>query len=170
MDNKKTKIIPAEITHAKALAELHVRAWQKAYKNIVTQEIMNSFSIEKRTEAFTEAIVKKTEQTYVYMLDKAVAGFVTYGKCRDSDVNNTGEIWGIYLNPKFWRKGIGTKLANWTMNNLKRSGFEKVVLWVFKDNLPSRKFYESIGFIPDGCEKTIDTCNADAMRYTKEIS
>ena len=170
MNKNNTKIIPAEVTHAKALAELHVRAWQKAYKNIVTQEIMNSFSIEKRTEAFTEAIVKKTENTYICMLDKTVAGFVTYGKCRDSDVNNTGEIWGIYLNPKFWRKGIGTELANWAIDYLKQSGFGKVVLWVFKDNLPSRKFYESLGFMLDGKEKLIETCNAIAIRYIKNIS
>jgi len=155
MNKKNIKIIPAEITHVKELATLHIRAWQEAYKNIVPQEIMSSLSIEGRTKAFTEAIHGKSKNTYSCMLNNVVIGFVTLGNCRDSDINNAGEIWGIYLDPKFWRKGIGTELANWAIDYLKQSGFNKIILWVFKDNLPSRKFYESIEYVVGSLLKTI---------------
>ena len=170
MNKKEIKIIPAEIKHAKALGMLLVSAWQKAYKDIVPQKILNSFSNEQRTQAFYKAIQEKTEITYICMLDNVVAGFVTLGKCRDSDVVNAGEIWGIYLDPKYWRKGLGTVLANWAINYLTQSQIDKIAIWVFRDNFPSRKFYESIEFKEDGQEKKLEKLNAIAVRYIKYVS
>jgi len=170
MKKNNIKIIRAEIIHAKSLAQLHVRAWQEAYKNIVSKEAMDSFTVEERTKSFTEGIINKTENTYVCMLDNIITGFVTLGKCRDTDIDNAGEIWGIYLDPNYWRKGIGSELANWAIDYLVKSGFKKIVLWVFKDNSPSRKFYESLDFILDGKEMLVEVCNAKGIRYIKNIS
>jgi RimJ/RimL family protein N-acetyltransferase len=131
---------------------------------------MDSFTVKKRTKSFTEGIINKTEKTYVCMLDNIIAGFVTLAKCRDTDIDNAGEIWGIYLDPSFWRKGIGTVLANWAVDYLTKSGYKKIVLWVFKDNTPSRKFYASLGFISDEKEMLVEACNAKGIRYIKDIS
>ena len=164
------KIISAKLIHAKHLAELHVRSFKKAYQNIVPKKALNSFTIEARTKSFVEGITNKTENTYVCMLGNTIVGVLTLDKCRDTDIDNASEIWGIYLDPSYWRRGIGSKLAKWAIDYLVKSGFKKITLWVFKDNSPSRKFYESLGFMHDGKEKLIESCNAKAIRYVKNIS
>lgn len=46
---------------------------------------------------------------------------ITIGKCRDKDKDQTyGEIWGIYLHPDYYHKGIGTVLINWGIDELKK--------------------------------------------------
>jgi RimJ/RimL family protein N-acetyltransferase len=143
MNFEKIKIIPAEVKHARELAMLLVNAWQKAYKEIVPSNVLASFSIEARTESFANGIKNKTQNTHVCLYENEIAGFVTLGLCRDDDLGkNTGEIWGIYLDPKFWRKNIGTQMASWAIEYLKKEfKVSKIVLWVFKENISSRKFY-----------------------------
>ena len=170
MKKDNIKIIPAKVIHAKSLAELHVRSFQKAYKNILSEEALNSFTVETRTKSFVQGIDNKTENTYTCMLGDTIIGVLTLDKCRDTDIDNAGEIWGIYIDPSYWRKGIGSVLANWAIDYLVKSGFKKIILWVFKDNFSSRKFYESLGFMLDEKEKMIETCNAIAIRYIKNIS
>ena len=167
--SKNIEIIPAKISNAEDLGKLHSRAFRKAYREIIPKEKLNSFTPEARSKSFAEALAAKEENTYISILDNTIVGFVTLGECRDSDIDNAGEIWGIYLDPDFQRQGIGTKLANWAIDYLAKSGFNKIILWVFKENSQSRKFYKSLGFIPDGNEKLIESCNAKAVRYIKYL-
>ena len=101
-------------------------------------------------------------------------GFLTVGDCRDDDVDKqeTGEIWGIYLAPVHWRKGIGRSLCQYGENLLRSRGYTVATLWVFKDNHQARRFYEAMRFQPDGASKTLHPGGApvEAIRYRKELA
>ena len=162
-------IVPADKTHADELAHLHIKAWKKAYAGIVPQDYLDSFSIENRKERFLQDLKEHPESTYVGIQDGSVVGFVTFGKYRDDD-DQAGEICGIYLDPEYWRKGFGTKLAQWALDNLKKQGFTTIKLWAFEDNVRGGEFYKSFGFIPDGSiRKNKKFGDARIIRYTKDI-
>ena len=61
-----------------------------------------------------------------------------------------------------WRKGCGTQMMNRIMDDMKAAGYDKVMLWVFTNNVRARKFYESCGFVTYGkvkpCFETEEIC------------
>jgi len=107
------QIRPAEPADAEAVARLHVDAWRTAYRGLVPDSFLESLDWNRRAQRFRESLAQKDEETYLVELEGVVLGFVTLGACRDEDVDPevVGEIWGIYLAPQHWRKGIGRQLC-----------------------------------------------------------
>jgi ribosomal protein S18 acetylase RimI-like enzyme len=166
------EIRPALISDAAALARVHVDSWRAAYGGLVPDSSLRRFTYEWREERFREAIAAHAEETYVVQQDEQVVGFLTLGAARDADmdVSLTGEIWGIYISPKYWRKGIGRKVAQEAETVLKSRGYKTIVLWVLEDNRQARQFYAALGFEPDGASRIIDWGTPlKAVRYRKAV-
>lgn len=150
------KIRYADVSDAKVLGEIHSRSWKIAYKNIVPDTILNNINADNRQKYFEKALSENFEKDVLIYVDNKAVGLMSIGKCRDKDQDITcGEIWGIYLLPEYWNKGIGTYFINWGLNELKNMNYTKVTLWVLEGNLNARKFYERIGFRHDGTVKEI---------------
>ncbi|MFC1616383.1 GNAT family N-acetyltransferase [Patescibacteria group bacterium] len=166
------KIRPAKTSDATDLARINVTGWQKAYKDILCPDILKKQSIPERTKQFEQAIKDKTEETYILEDDGKMIGFTTIGASRDDDKNkNTGEIWGIYIDSKYWKQGYGRKLADYGEKILIKRGYKEIILWVLKENMASRKFYEKIGFKVEGKTQKLERCgNAEVIRYIKLIN
>lgn len=165
------KIRPAKISDAIDLAKIHVSGWQNAYIGIIPDDSLKKMSIIKRTLQFKKAIQDKTEETYIIEDNGKIFGFTTIGNCRDIDKkNNIGEIWGIYIDPKHWRKGYGKKLTEYAEKILKKRKYEEIVLWVLAKNNTARKFYKKLGFKIEGKTKQMKKYdNAKIVRYIKKI-
>jgi ribosomal protein S18 acetylase RimI-like enzyme len=117
-------------------------------------------------------LATNAEDTCLVQVDGEVVGFLTLGAARDPDldVGRTGEIWGIYISPAYWRRGIGKRLAEEAERILKSRGYEDAVLWVLEDNQQARRFYEAMGFSLDGESKTVDWgAPLKAVRYRKAL-
>ena len=46
--------------------------------------------------------------------------------------------------------GIGTLLIKYLIQQVRKKGVHKIVLWVIKDNIKARTFYEDNGFVNSG--------------------
>jgi GNAT superfamily N-acetyltransferase len=157
---------------ADLLARIHVDAWKAAYRGLVPDEHLHGLDPEHRADGWRRFLGEGLAETYVATLDGAAVGFITFAGCRDEDVDtrSTGEIWGIYLHPKAWRKGIGRRLCRFAEQALEKRGFGVIVLWVFEGNAPARCFYETMGYCVDGAMKTIEAgAPLWAVRYRKTI-
>lgn len=141
------KIRYAKVSDARALAEIHVNSWQKAYKGIIPDEVLKNITVEKREKYFTKVLTERTEDDAIIFKNNEAVGFITIGKCRDKDkTKDYGEVWGVYLLPDYWRKGVGCKLIKWGLEELRKRDYKKVTLWVLEKNSKARNFYEKIGF------------------------
>ena len=163
---------PARVDDAPALARVHVDSWRAAYRGLVPDSSLQRFTYQWREECFRQALATGAEETYVVQLDEEAVGILTVGAARDADldVNRTGEIWGIYISPEYWRKGIGSRLVEEAERMLKSRGYENAVLWVLEGNQQARGFYEAMGFSPDGESKIIDWGTPlKAVRYRKAL-
>lgn len=146
----------AAMEDARALGEIHAASWQAAYRGIVPDEVLKNMTAAKREEYFREALSCRSEEDALLLVDSKPAGFLCLGKCRDADAEHgQGEIWGIYLHPAYWRQGMGTRLLHWGLCELKNRGYHRATLWVLAKNISARRFYEKMGFLPDGTEKQI---------------
>jgi ribosomal protein S18 acetylase RimI-like enzyme len=169
MDITLKRATPAD---APELARIHVAAWHEAYRGIVPDSTLEQFTVEGRTERFREFLADPSAETYAAEAGSRIVGFLTIGGCRDTDVEHsgTGEIWGIYVSPTHWRRGIGRFLCEQGQSLLASRDFVAATLWVLEANLPARRFYESMGFKPDGAIKQMPLgTDLTAVRYRKRL-
>lgn len=161
----------ADISDSKELANIHSSSWKIAYKGIVPDEILENITVEKREKYFEKALSEGWEEDAIIYNDNEAVGLICIGKCRDEDKNGTyGEIWGIYLLPDYWHRGIGLKLINWGLNELYKRKYKKVTLWVLEGNFNARRFYEKVGFKHDGTIKEINIGKKlNEYRYEKVL-
>ncbi len=80
-----------------------------------------------------ENIFLKSASTYLYLVDDRPAGFISL-------IGNI--VGGLFVDPAYWNKGIGTKLLNYAVELM-----GDLELEVFKENERAVKFYEKYGFI-----------------------
>ncbi len=157
---------------ADAIARLHIDSWRSAYRGLVPDAHLDGLDCERRARRFRESLAENAEETYLAERDGEILGFLTLGACRDADVDRkaTGEIWGIYLAPEHWRKGIGTALCRYGERLLEARGYRVTTLWVFAGNPQARRFYEAMGFEADGATTTHEPgAPLEAVRYRKEL-
>lgn len=156
---------------AQTMASVHIAAWRAAYRGLVPDSFLAALDHGRRTARFQEFLGAGAHNTYIIEHDNETVGHLTIGPCRDADLDEraVGEIWGIYLAPKHWRRGIGTGVCRRAERILRARGFGPIVLWVFEGNASARRFYEAMGYAPDGATKTIEVgAPLPAVRYRKE--
>jgi len=70
---------------------------------------------------------------------------VNGGPSRSTTLPYSGEIYAIYVLPPHQGHGHGSALLRAGARELLAHGFRGIVLWVLRDNAPSRLFYERMG-------------------------
>ena len=156
---------------APALARIHISAWKKAYRGIVSPDLLKKLDEKKRAESFKKSIAGNPEETYLIEDKGKVVGFTTIGECRDDDKDRAvGEIWGLYIDPAYWRRGFGKQLTDFSEKTLRGRKKTKIVIWVLEENNIARDFYRKNGFIVEGGAGVLEYLgNAKVIRYIKPV-
>jgi ribosomal protein S18 acetylase RimI-like enzyme len=143
---------------ARAIATIHVEASRAAYRGIVPDEYLDSFSIDGRASTWRQNLLAADSSTWVALESDAIVGWISAGPCRDTDAGTSaGEIWAVYVAPECWGKGVGRSLCVKAEQHLRTEGWVVVTLWVLKDNERAVRFYQSNGFVLDiGATKEIE--------------
>src|ERR1700740_3173053 len=104
---------PAEPDDAMAVARVHVRSWQAAYRGLLPDEYLNALRPEDRAKVYTFGS-NDTRQpaTIVSMEGGVISGFPTTAPARDPDLPNYGELYALYVDPESWSRGIGAALVS----------------------------------------------------------
>lgn len=66
------------------------------------------------------------------------------------------EVRACYVAPSHWRTGAGRRLMQHLLDGLDHSQWQEVMLWTPRDTAPTRAFYTSLGFQPDGRTAVMD--------------
>lgn len=158
------EVRPATLRDAKAIAEIHVQAWQHAYDGLVADDDLKSLSVEKRQAMWREAIEYSEPQVLVAVDEaKKVVGFIGIDRSRDpKSKSTTGEIWAHYVQPSVLGLGAGLALWDAARDACEDEGFLEVTVWVFVRNERGIAFYDAAGFKRD--MKTLRTTPVGSTR------
>lgn len=138
---------PATARDVRAIAEIHVTAWQAAYKGLMADDHLAGLSVDSRVPLWKEAVEYGDPQVAVVCEGSSVVGFVGFDRSRDPKSKpTTGEIWAMYVNPAHWGKGAGLALWDAAREGLADEGCTDVTLWVLLRNERALRFYDLAGF------------------------
>lgn len=152
----KVDVRPASAADAPGIAEVRVRTWQVAYRDILPAQFLDELSIEASADRFRERLSAPTPDRRTWVAEAAgrIVGFVSLGAVRDQPAPRlSGEIYAIYVLAECWERGIGRQLLETAARELKALGYSDAVLWVLADNQRARTFYERAGWHADGATK-----------------
>ena len=156
---------------AEAIAKVHVASWQVAYRGIMPDRLLDGLSVTAWTKNWMAGLQSSEQMTFVLELDGAIRGWASTGPCRDEGDQESGELYGIHLDPSCWSKGLGLMLYLRAETALRVPGFVEARVWVLEANQRARRFYEKAGYSRDGRSKRIQLGGAELMeiRYEKDL-
>jgi ribosomal protein S18 acetylase RimI-like enzyme len=164
------RIREAVPSDARAIAEIHVRAWQSAYRGQLPDLYLDRLSVDDRLEQHEWTIRNPRETWRLWVTEGGgrLVGFAVTGPSEDADADDrTGEVYAIYLEPDRVGTGIGRELFGHAVGDLCARGFRSVTLWVLETNERARRFYEVAGWETDGttASERIDCAMLPTVRY-----
>ncbi|MGH7634858.1 MAG: GNAT family N-acetyltransferase [Gemmatimonadaceae bacterium] len=155
MGDRKVLLRDALPADARAVASVHVRAWQVGYRGLIAQEYLDALRPEDRASRYTFGSADPAHPTTIVATEAGVVrGFATVGGSRDVHDARTGELLACYVDPDAWRRGIGRLLETEARARLASLGFTSAVLWVLERNNRAQRFYRAVGWESDGVART----------------
>ena len=145
----------AEPADAMAVARLHVRSWQAAYRKLMPDDYLDQLRPEDRAKKYDFGNVDPIRpQTIVATESGEIRGFATTAPAEDSNMSGYGELCGLYVDPDHWGRGIGVALVSAARARLFDLGFRNAILWVLVGNVRAARFYRRDQWTPDGGQRT----------------
>lgn len=153
------------------MADVVSQSWREAYKELISEEDMKLFANELRRRDIFEGRIGRDPFIYVILEDDIVKGICSAEKYEKQGFENTAEIDQLYLEPSEIGTGKGSLLLDYVLDDLKKSGFHRVVLFVMDGNDRAIEFYRHKGFSPDGFFSVCESLSRKnrGLRYIKEL-
>jgi len=150
-------IRPVKQSDARMLGEVYCSAWKAGYAGL-----MPDYFLDALTPVYSapKPDHMQTDRWFVFETDDRVTGTVTFGKGRDADSGELGEIYSLYVLPEQWRTGQGSALFHAAAEALKARGFSGVYLWTLRENHRAGAFYEALGMTLSGKERELEIAGA----------
>jgi GNAT superfamily N-acetyltransferase len=145
----------AEPTDAMAVARVHVRSWQAAYRKLMPDDYLDQLRPEDRAKRYDFAnLDSHRPQTIVATESNEILGFATTAPAQDSIMAGYGELCALYVDPDYWGRGIGLALVSAARARLFDMEFRRAILWVLVGNVRADRFYQKDRWTPDGVRRT----------------
>jgi GNAT superfamily N-acetyltransferase len=159
----------AEEKDASRLAEILIFAKRTAYRQIFNNDNV-SFNEMQVLDLALDFRDKESELEDIYVYDDGIVkGLIKWGKADSKDIENSIEIFELYIDTFFQGQGIGSVLIKDCIEQAKKQSIRKIFLWVLEKNYNARKVYEKHGFKPDDVSRFEDGTTEVLLRYKLEM-
>ena len=179
----------ASAADAVQIAAVMRASWRAAYEGIIAPEIIDRVTAPDggirvrqsfRTRPWQKTIVAQTESPQE---QDEIVGYAFFGPEQDvlgtpwphppstaGQQNRVAELYALYVHPDWWSTGTGRALMDRVLATVSAAGYLSVRLWVLRDNSRARRFYERVGFAPDGAIHALEGLGGvTEIRYRRSL-
>jgi ribosomal protein S18 acetylase RimI-like enzyme len=139
----------AVVADAQDMARLHIAASRRVYAGLIPDRALDAIGPDERARRWAQSVAAAgpDETILVGASDGRIAGLGHCGPQRTPTLPFPGEFFCLYVAPEAQRQGVGTALMIAMARFLVERGMAGASLWVARDNLPARRFYDRLGGI-----------------------
>ena len=135
----------AVVDDADAIERVRTDTWRHAYRGLMPDALLDGLGYDSTRRRALMSAMPSRQFVLVAEDAGAVVGFCIGGPSRTPDDPFGGEVYAIYVLPEHHRRGIGRALLEAAATELVGRGFLSMIIWVLRENAPSRRFYERMG-------------------------
>lgn len=153
---------PARPEDAADIARVQVVTWRTAYRTLLPAAVLDDWDDGAATEAWAAAAglpPSRGAGVLVALEQATVVGFAAFGPAPDDDSGAVAEIATLLVEPRWGRRGHGSRLLAAVAELTQAAGTRALQIWLPEGDAVSPRFYESAGWEPDGWARTLDTGN-----------
>ena len=151
---------PARPADAERVARVQLSTWRTAYAELLPAEALD-VPEEQAAALWLGAVESRPSREHrllVAMEREELVGFAASGPAPDEGlVAGTAELMTLLVEPRWGRRGHGSRLVAASVEHWRGSGFTSAVTWAFERDPATRGFLASSGWEPDGVARGLDT-------------
>ena len=150
------------------ISHIFSTSWRKTYRGIIPEDYLRRLPDDYWVPSMRSWLGSGQLYGLIALEDKRPVGCVIYGRGRDADHADWGEIVSLYTLPECMRRGVGGALLNEALRLLREDGHERVYLWAIEGNAIADAFYRKHGFrcTQDRVPYRIGGADVADLRYT----
>jgi ribosomal protein S18 acetylase RimI-like enzyme len=137
--SSQVRVRRGKLADAKSLAGVFRDSWELAYRGIIPHLHLETM-IRRRCPEWWRAMIRSGDMLFVLEVAGKVAGYATCGVARARGAEQ-GEIYEIYLSPKYQGLGFGEHLFEACRHALDMRRLNGLVVWALADNDAAIAFY-----------------------------
>ncbi len=142
--------LPVTVRHATpddadAIERIRTDTWRATYRGLVPDALLDQLGYEGSRRRQDMAQLSADRFALVAEHDGAVVAFCYGGPSRVADPRYPGEIYAIYVEPEHQGHSHGSGLLREGAHELAARGWRGMLIWVLRENWPSRRFYQWMG-------------------------
>jgi GNAT superfamily N-acetyltransferase len=152
---------PARPEDAERVARVQLSTWQTAYGDLLPPEALG-LPLEQVAAVWLHAVEvppSPQHRLLVALEGAELVGFAASSPATDDDLDpaTTAEVTALAVEPRWGRRGHGSRLLAATVDHWRGDGFALGVTWAFESDGVTTAFLESAGWAFDGMGRGLDT-------------
>jgi GNAT superfamily N-acetyltransferase len=156
---------PARPEDAGEIGRIQVATWRTAYADVLPAPVLEGLSEDQAVDAWRSAITDPPSPRHhvlVALEQQWLVGFAGVAPAddledTDPDPETTAALAPILVEPRWGRRGHGSRLLAAAVDHARGDGMTRAIAWIPEADKPSREFLLSAGWAPDGLARALDT-------------
>ena len=156
---------PARDSDAGEIGRIQIDTWRTGYANLLPAEVLDALTAEHAAAAWRDAVLEPpTPRHHVLVAQEQqwTVGFAAFGPAEDLEADDpepdtTLAISPLLVEPRWGRRGHGSRLLAAVVDTARADGLTRAVVWVPEADTSSLNFFTSAGWAPDGLARALDT-------------
>ena len=146
------------------LAHIVTLTWNETYKGIINDEFLNNLYLneDERGKSSTLRFNPNNNHKFVLLVENKIVGFINVDIADDPEFEKWGEIHALYILKEYHNMGLGKKLMQEGIKELKSLGCNKYIIGCLQNN-PTNEFYKHMG------GKFIKTRNFERLNMIENV-
>jgi GNAT superfamily N-acetyltransferase len=175
---------PARPADAEELGRIQLSTWQTAYRTVLPRHAVAQLDLDflgQRWRAAVEAPPSPAHRVLVAIeqaQQEYLVGFVASGPADEhalapdetSIPDGLAAITELVVEPRWGRRGHGSRLLAATVDLWRADGFTGAVAWAYEEDPAMRAFLSSAGWEPDGATRALDVADQLVPQYRLQVS
>jgi len=151
---------PARPTDAERVARVQLTTWRTAYADLLPRAALELPEVQAAAVWLNavEAPASARHRVLVAQERDELVGFVSTAPADDDDLDgdSTAELTALLVEPRWGRRGHGSRLLAACVDGWQVEGARTAVAWAFEGDPATRAFLTSAGWELDGRSRGLD--------------
>ncbi|MGY1750622.1 N-acetyltransferase family protein [Modestobacter sp. SYSU DS0511] len=154
---------PAVADDAAAIARVQVVTWRTAYREVLPDEVLDGWDDDAAASTWRRSVdtpPSPAHRVFVAQERESVVGLAACAPAEDDPGSGLLEIVALAVEPRWGRRGHGSRLLAAVADAARTLGAPGLVMWLPAADTVTARFLAGAGWAPDGWTRILDAGSA----------